>query len=188
MPTTPINGLRYPQGSDSPNIAAYFQNLATDVDGKLPNPGAWTPYTPTWTVSGSVAPAVGNGTLIGRYMKIGRMVTFHIVLTCGSTTNAGSGAFSFGLPFQAASGREQRVPCSAFTAGPRMWSGVSVIAASQTATAPYLPFSQDNASLSTAQSQDSTLTLGTGVPARAGNYSYVTGDNLHIHGTYEAAS
>lgn len=36
MATTPLNALRYPVGTDSPNIAVYFQNLATDVDGALP--------------------------------------------------------------------------------------------------------------------------------------------------------
>lgn len=35
MPTTPSSALRYPQGTDSPNIAQYFQNLATDLDQKV---------------------------------------------------------------------------------------------------------------------------------------------------------
>lgn len=35
MPTT-SKGLRWPAGSDSPNISQYFQNLANDVDGALP--------------------------------------------------------------------------------------------------------------------------------------------------------
>jgi len=36
VPTTSNYGLRYPQGTDTPNIAQYFQNLANDVDNALP--------------------------------------------------------------------------------------------------------------------------------------------------------
>ena len=35
MPTTPSHALRYPQGSDNPNIPLHFQNLATDVETAL---------------------------------------------------------------------------------------------------------------------------------------------------------
>lgn len=35
MPTSPRNALRSPLGTDSPNIAQYFQNLASDVDSAL---------------------------------------------------------------------------------------------------------------------------------------------------------
>lgn len=35
MSTTTYSNLRYPQSSDSPNIAQYLQNLATDVDQKV---------------------------------------------------------------------------------------------------------------------------------------------------------
>lgn len=38
MPTTSRNALRYPNGSDSANVAQYFANLATDVDAKLRSP------------------------------------------------------------------------------------------------------------------------------------------------------
>lgn len=188
MPTTAINALRYPAGGVSPNIPQDIQNLAQDVDAKLPKPGAWTSYTPTWTCQGSIAPAVGNGSLIGMYIKVGRLVAFQVTMSFGSTTNAGSGAFVFGLPFQSAAGREQRVPCSAYAAGPRMWSGVATIFGSATTCVPYLPFSSSDCGLSTAQSSNSAQTLGTGVPARSGNFSFVTGENITIHGVYEAAS
>src|SRR5690606_3571292 len=45
---------------------------------------AWTAYTPSWTASTS-NPALGNGTITGRYMKYGRTVWASIKLTTGST-------------------------------------------------------------------------------------------------------
>ncbi|MFI9344918.1 hypothetical protein ACIG0D_27185 [Streptomyces sp. NPDC052773] len=63
---------------------------------------AWTSYTPTWT--SSTAPSLGNGTLVGRYMKIGRTVFVVIHLTTGSTTTYGSGSYNWSLPVTAASG------------------------------------------------------------------------------------
>lgn len=58
----------------------------------------WTAYTPTWTAS-SVNPTLGNGTLVGSYVKAGRLVIGDIRLTIGSTTTVGTGSYSFGLPF-----------------------------------------------------------------------------------------
>ncbi|MFF3300975.1 hypothetical protein [Streptomyces sp. NPDC002908] len=62
---------------------------------------AWSTYTPTWTSSGT-NPSLGNGTLTGRYIKIGRTCTASILLTTGSTTTYGTGTYLFSLPFTAA--------------------------------------------------------------------------------------
>ncbi|WP_371624040.1 hypothetical protein OG245_15115 [Streptomyces sp. NBC_01116] len=62
---------------------------------------AWTSYTPTWTSSGT-NPALGNGTITGRYMKVGRTCTVSFLLTTGSTTTYGTGTYLIGLPFPAA--------------------------------------------------------------------------------------
>ena len=63
----------------------------------LSTPDAWTDYTPTWTSSG-VAPVLNNGTLAGRYVKVGRKATAQIGLTIGSTTTVGTGNWTFSLP------------------------------------------------------------------------------------------
>jgi hypothetical protein len=63
---------------------------------------AWTTYTPTWTASTN--PAIGNGTLTGKYIKVGRTCTVVIKLTMGSTTTYGSGGYAFSVPFTSASG------------------------------------------------------------------------------------
>lgn len=61
----------------------------------------WDTYTPTWTAA-TTNPALGNGTLVGRFRLIGRTVVCRIHLVAGSTTTFGSGAFRFALPLAAA--------------------------------------------------------------------------------------
>lgn len=65
---------------------------------------AWTSYTPTWTASTS-NPTLGNGTLTGSYVQIGKTVTAQVTLTFGSTTTLGSGVYRWSLPVTAASKR-----------------------------------------------------------------------------------
>jgi len=57
-------------------------------------------YTPTWTGS-TTNPAIGNGTITGRYMRDGKTVTATINIAAGSTTTFGSGYWIFTLPFTA---------------------------------------------------------------------------------------
>lgn len=71
-----------------------YGNLSTAIGNTL---GAWTTYTPTWTSSGT-QPAIGNGTLTGRYAKIGKWVTVQVVLNCGTTTTYGTGNYYVSLP------------------------------------------------------------------------------------------
>ncbi|MFF9898508.1 hypothetical protein [Streptomyces longispororuber] len=75
--------------------------------------GAWTTYTPTWLAEGGAAPTLGNGAIVGRYMKVGRTVDWVIQLTWGSTTAAGGGGGSenwmFGLPAVPATGFTYRI-------------------------------------------------------------------------------
>jgi hypothetical protein len=63
--------------------------------------GAWTSYTPTWTSSGT-APVIGNGSMVGYYNKVGRLVTAKIAMEGGTTTTFGTGTYSFSLPVTAA--------------------------------------------------------------------------------------
>lgn len=54
-------------------------------------------YTPSFATSGT-APALGNGTLTGSYIRHDGAITFNIELTVGSTTTFGTGELRFGLP------------------------------------------------------------------------------------------
>lgn len=76
----------------SASAAIAFSKLASD---------AWTTNTPTWGAD-TVNPAIGNGTNVGRYVKIGRIVVFEFTIIMGSTTTYGSGNYTYSLPYTAA--------------------------------------------------------------------------------------
>jgi hypothetical protein len=71
--------------------------------------GAWTSYTPTWTGSGG-NPTIGDGTLQGYYKALDSSTYLvQISLVLGSTTNIGSGTYSFALPATAAAAPGRQV-------------------------------------------------------------------------------
>ena len=58
----------------------------------------YTAYTPSWTAAGT-APSLGNGTLSGRYLLVGKLCHVQIFFQAGSTTTFGTGEWRFSLPF-----------------------------------------------------------------------------------------
>ena len=79
--------------------------------------GPWTPYTPAWTCSVAPAPAVGNGSLAGRYMKVGKLVAFTLTLSTGSTTTYGGAGGVWGLGLPLVSNGSVVAPAVIFLAG-----------------------------------------------------------------------
>ncbi|MFE0699112.1 hypothetical protein [Streptomyces sp. NPDC058872] len=61
----------------------------------------WTSYTPSWTSTGT-APAIGNGSLFGRYKLIGKLCIVNFEMLAGTTTTFGTGVWGFSAPFTAA--------------------------------------------------------------------------------------
>ena len=80
----------------------------TGITGVGSSLGAWTNYTPTWSAS-PTPPAIGNGTIVGRYKELdGTTLAISIVVTMGTTTTFGSGGWTFTLPAgQTATARTQ---------------------------------------------------------------------------------
>lgn len=76
---------------------ATWSEIARSTDRTI-----WSTYTPTWSSTGT-APALGNGTIAGRYKQIGKIVIFHIQLVMGSTTTYGTGNWQFSIPVTAIS-------------------------------------------------------------------------------------
>ncbi|MER5209386.1 hypothetical protein ABT063_02000 [Streptomyces sp. NPDC002838] len=103
---------------------------------------AWTAYTPTWT-SSSTNPVLGNGTLTGRHMKIGRTCLCHINLTTGSTTTYGTGNYSFSLPFTSAN-TGSTIIGNAQLLGTDRWAGHMLIGNSASTTSPFFSSSSTN--------------------------------------------
>ncbi|MEU8713624.1 hypothetical protein [Streptomyces sp. NPDC048663] len=104
--------------------------------------GAWTAYTPVWTTTGT-APNIQNGTLTGRYMKIGRTVICEINMTAGSTTTFGTGNYSWSLPVAAASSGMAIVGTSMLL-GTDRWNGTIVVSSAATTVGAFVPISATN--------------------------------------------
>lgn len=71
-----------------------------DSSGAVISSDAAVSYTPVWSASGT-AVSLGNGTIVGRYVRSGKMVTAQMLLTMGSTTTFGTGGYLFSLPLSA---------------------------------------------------------------------------------------
>jgi hypothetical protein len=70
------------------NAPGVSQNNQIDIPYSL--------YTPTW--GATVAPVLGNGTLIGAFERNATKCKASITLTMGSTTAYGAGPFTFSMP------------------------------------------------------------------------------------------
>lgn len=64
---------------------------------------AWQTYTPIWAAS-TANPSIGNGSIRGRYMRLGKMVHVQAWVGPGSTTTFGTGFYSISLPIAAKDG------------------------------------------------------------------------------------
>lgn len=93
-------------------------------------------YSVSWASSGT-QPAIGNGTLSGRYSRIGNSVTVSITLTGGSTTTWGTGTYTFSLPYPAQV--QAAGSCYILDAGTGYFAPVALVGPGSSAVAAYLP-------------------------------------------------
>ncbi|MEV8548309.1 hypothetical protein AB0L04_00440 [Streptomyces glaucescens] len=132
--------------------------------------GAWTSYTPTWA-GATTNPTLGNGTLTGRYMKVGRTVTAEIKLTTGSTSTYGSGIWRWSLPAAAASAHDAVGTAFVGDASAGYSIGVAYVSASNTDVTVYVGSPTAGAAVSGSHPQ-----------------TFAAGDRVWITVQYEAAS
>ena len=71
--------------------------VTSSLDYQLANIGTRATFTPTWTSTGT-QPALGNGTLVGEWVRVQNLVMVTYNLTMGSTTTFGTGNYLFSLP------------------------------------------------------------------------------------------
>lgn len=135
----------------------HLQALADALDELGDSWDAYTPTLSSWTV--------GNGTLSGAYLAAGKLIHFRAKLVLGSTTTV-SGNPGFSLPVNAVGAR-----LFGFSAGCYDTSGPSAYA-----------LSAFNSSVSIATVKDGTTSLSSTVP-----FTWATGDEIYVSGTYEAA-
>lgn len=137
-------------------------------DGASAALGAWTTYTPTWTTSGT-PPALGNGTLVGRYKQLdANTVLVHISLTAGTTTTFGTGTWSFALPVAAVAGQGAQ-----YLTGHILDSGTDNKLAAGTIGAG-------------ASTVEQVVPEGGNVVTNTVPQTWATGDQLNLSGMYEA--
>jgi hypothetical protein len=150
-----------------PPLNVANDGLVTYVGGSTR--GAWRSYTPT--IGGSGA-ALGNGTIVGQWTRIGRTIHWYVTLTRGSTTTYGSG-IQLGLPV--ASVNDTRKGVSAVQ-GQLLRTGVNWYALTGlTTTAVVLPYLIGTSGAFTAVTDT--------VPSAG-----AAGDTLEMYGTYQAAA
>jgi hypothetical protein len=129
----------------------------------------WTAYTPAWTTTGT-PPTLNNGTLTGKYSRVGKICHFRINLTIGSSTSVGTGDWRWTLPFASVAGPEQWIPVEAWTGTIRVMGvlgtgGGTVVGAQVTgASSPQIAS-----------------------PSNTYPSAWVTGGNIIINGSYEMA-
>ena len=141
------------------------------VGGELTLEGTqWIAYSPTWSGSGT-APTIGNGTIAGRYKKVGKTVFLNVKLTMGSTSTFGTGVWNFtlpsGLPAQSGS---SVVMASVYEdiSGPAYNTGVVT--------------NEYDASTALVTALTHNATVSATVP-----FTWTTGDVLLFNGSYETA-
>ena len=132
--------------------------------------GAWQSYTVSWTAA-TTNPSIGNGTLTGRYVQIGKTVICSISLTMGSTTTYGSGIWRFSLPKSVASSSVRYIgQWRAYdTSTDASYSGVTSLSSGDS---DIIIFSRDHGS----------STLSDVIP-----FTWASGDELFMTIVYETA-
>ena len=146
--------------------------------------GAWTTYTPGWT--GTTNPSLGNGSLVGRYTRIGRTIIGGVVLTIGSTTTGGSGSWSWDLPFLGAPGITLVCVCEFLRSGANRFDGHGVVSPNATQIGLYMPVIASSASQVVRMGATASPLSPSSSPTYANSWS--SGDQLRMTFQYEAAS
>jgi hypothetical protein len=96
----------YSGGSATPRLTlqvsgnSVFLGTLTER-GRATALGEWLSWTPTWSASGT-QPVIGNGSMSGRYTRVGKTVHFEFILSIGSTTTIGTGSYYWNFPLTAA--------------------------------------------------------------------------------------
>lgn len=134
---------------------------------------AWTAYTPTWG-SGGTQPTLGNGTLAGAYMQIGKTIHFRCQLTVGSTSTFGTGNYTLTLPVMPVSSTAQRHRFEGWIFDNSAGALYDLRASSTTTTTMNLFLDATTAAIVGAFTPTSPVTLA-------------TSDVVSLNGTYEAA-
>jgi hypothetical protein len=144
---------------------------ASEINSYFQQRDAWASFTPAWTNL-----SVGNGSNIGRYNQVGRIVHWYALVVFGSTTSI-SGSVDLTLPVEASRNVQPDMQALGYDA-----SGGSVY--------PLVPLMVSTTTLtiyavSTSASYAASAALSSTIPF---GVAWTTSDVLSVGGTYEALS
>ena len=144
------------------NIAGQRVAYAPMVDqiSAAANAAGYLAYSTTWAGS---SPSIGNGTLLMTYFTDGADVRFGLTVVMGSTTNFGSGTYTFTLPYAIATSGAQAISGYVYDSSPGAYY------------------------VTTGSISSSTLTLITnsGALGRSSPITFASGDTIKIGGLYQ---
>jgi hypothetical protein len=96
-----MSGRQYDLSFDA-QVADILKRLhvletAGPYDSQIAALGPVKPYNPVWGSTGT-APALGNGTLVGKYIQANKLVIAWVSMVLGSTSTYGTGTYTWTLP------------------------------------------------------------------------------------------
>ena len=162
---TALSGADFASLAGSETLTNKALSTGTTVGGGTDISGAWTTYVPTlqgWTL--------GNGTLTGRYIQIGKRIDFEIAYTVGSTDTIAAANPGFSFPVTPRALDVTRQPMGVATLFDTSANAFRLHIAAAFSTGQVNTYNPDG----TPQSNT--------VP-----WTWATGDKIVLTGTYEAA-
>lgn len=134
---------------------------------------AWSTYTPLWG-SSPTAPVLGNGTIAGRYRRIGKTILFSITLTMGSTTTfGGANQWLLGLPITPLLDKMRFANVQFYDSSvPAYWPGAALWTFGGNAIGLYTP----NTTAGTSERVVNSTTP----------FTWATSDIITVNGSYES--
>lgn len=152
----------------------------------LPTSYTYGTYTPVVTTAAG-SPALGNGTSLGIYQRVGSRCELTIDYLVGSSTNMGDGVISFSLPFTAGSSVNNLLDCLVTVEDGSVYTGVFEIVPSATTGRLFVPKTSATPATAPAQGAVNGGGLGNGVPQVSGEYSFPATTVLRVDGAYWTA-
>lgn len=119
---TSLSIIRLMTIGETITLQAINGNFWIIVDRYIPS--VINDYTPVWS-SGGTQPSIGNGTLTGKWRRVGCFIEAEIYLLAGSTTTFGTGSYAFSLPTNMSFGFSRMASGGSFlSAGVRSLGGM----------------------------------------------------------------
>jgi hypothetical protein len=176
MAQSTIKGRAAGAGTGDPTdlTAAQVKTLLALTAADISNLGAAQTYTPVLDSTGT-APTLGTGGAIaGRYIQIGKLVKWSVIIIIGTGFTAGTGTYRVSLPVTLASG----------------YHGMSLFTGIDVGTQWYTGFATLRGNLDTARTHEMLLTSNAVGPTNwhgTSPFTPVANDAFFLDGCYEAA-